>query len=1704
MKNSTFLLKTLLSFSLILVFVSIQNVSAQDSDNDTVLDINDLDDDNDGIPDLEEGLLCITSTNLNSPGYATNTDFSTSPTSTVVLNGLDNGTFNFSAAVSGSATWANGIQIQNNAQIGDFLYGQPQNTNNTASADVVTYTFDFPTPVKNFSFITGGLNNNDQVTITAFNGGTPITITSDNFSGLDNGVFVSGNTVQGTVFDNSFDPLINVFSTYIPGTIDQLVITSGKADGVSAQVTVGFYAFGYCIADPTADFDGDGVPNSLDLDSDNDGILDIIEAGGSDSNNDGEVDYNTPGDATTLNDSNMNGLDDSLETIPLSLTNSDSLGGPNYLDIDADDDGIPDNIEAQTTSGYTAPSGVATAMADANMNGVDDNYEAPGLIGLTPVNTDATFPNSDIIPDYIDDDSDGDGLNDILENGDIDSSILGVDADVDGLDDAFDNIDDSAITGNTVNDGINPPNASNLGDENTTGDLDYRDNDIPDADTDGDGIPNSSDLDDDNDGILDTDETGDTDGDGIPDSLDLDSDNDGIPDITEAGGTDVNGDGEIDYPTPGDPTSMVDANNDGLADEIATTPLPDEDSDNDGIKDRIDLDSDNDGIPDVTEAGGTDANNDGVIDTFATDTDSDGLADSVDPVGPATPGVPLENPDTDTDGFDDRTDTDSDNDGIPDVVEAGGIDPDNDGVIGTGPINDADGDGLSDIVDTDDNTTIAVTDGPGTALPIDNFDGDANPNHLDIDSDNDGILDLVENGTGALDTNNDGVIDSDDDGFLDANDNGQVDAAEGTGTINTDTTGGANYLDIDADDDGIPDNVEAQPTDAYIVPADAFDTTGLDANYPGGIEPEDTDLDGTPDYLDLDSDGDTISDELEAGQGTLVDPLADADNDGLNDAFDDTLGNDVNNDLDTGAIATDNEDDADMAEVDFRDVLDFDQDGIPDTVDLDDDNDGISDLDEANGIDPSADDDNDGVPNHSDDDPNDPLVGDVNGTTEPAFDFDGDGIPNHFDIDADNDGIVDVVEAGNGDLDTNNDGVIDGLDTGFADTDDNGQADDSEGTTPPNTDGTGEANFLDIDADDDGIPDNIEAQPTDAYIVPADAFDATGLDTNYPVGLTPEDTDGDLVPDYLDADSDNDGAPDVEEAGQGTLTDPLADADADGLNDAFDDTPGLDVNNDLDTGAIATDNEDDLDTTEVDFRDFLDNDGDGIPDTVDLDDDNDGISDLDEANGIDPSADDDNDGVPNHSDDDPNDPLIGDVNGTTEPAFDFDGDGIPNHFDLDGDNDGIFDVYEAGNDALDTNNDGVIDSNDDGFVDTTGNGQADGSEGTTPPNTDGVGNADFLDIDADDDGIPDNVEAQPTTGYVAPADTFDVNGVDTNYPNGLRPEDTDTDLTPDYLDDDSDNDGISDMLEAGQGILLDPLADADEDGLNDAFDDTPGLDVNNDLDTGADGTDNDDDSTTPEVDFREIGDSASDSDGDGVLDTQEIADGTDKNDPCDYVIENITLDFSGDYLVADCDGDGVINGQELEDDTNPEDPCDFDEGNITVEQGGDYLISDCDEDGLTLSEEEAIGTDANNADTDGDTILDGQEVEDGTDPLDPCDSIGGVPSLDAGCNAEVVETGISVFNEVITPDNDGVNDFFRIENIESFPNNKVQIYNRWGVIVYEMIGYDNVTNTFQGVSNGRATISEDSELPVGVYFYVIKYENDGDNLDKAGYLYINR
>ncbi|WP_064497411.1 Ig-like domain-containing protein [Dokdonia donghaensis] len=100
-------------------------------------------------------------------------------------------------------------------------------------------------------------------------------------------------------------------------------------------------------------------------------------------------------------------------------------------------------------------------------------------------------------------------------------------------------------------------------------------------------------------------------------------------------------------------------------------------------------------------------------------------------------------------------------------------------------------------------------------------------------------------------------------------------------------------------------------------------------------------------------------------------------------------------------------------------------------------------------------------------------------------------------------------------------------------------------------------------------------------------------------------------------------------------------------------------------------------------------------------------------------------------------------------------------------------------------------------------------------------------------------------------------------------------------------------------------------------------------------------------------------------------------------------------------------------------------------------------------------------------------------------------------------TDLEVFTG-ISPDGDGQNDVFIIEGIVDFPDNNVQIFNRWGVQVFEGNGYDNQTVVFKGISDGRATINSDKELPEGTYYYLINYQTEDGLKRLSGYLYINR
>ncbi len=344
-----------------------------------------------------------------------------------------------------------------------------------------------------------------------------------------------------------------------------------------------------------------------------------------------------------------------------------------------------------------------------------------------------------------------------------------------------------------------------------------------------------------------------------------------------------------------DPTFgvWVDTNSDGVNDLS--------DKDLDGITNQLDIDSDNDGIPDVVESYGVDTDGNGIIDNYV-DTDGDGFSQNVDANNTGVNGsnIGLGALDLDGDGVPNYLDTDSDNDGIPDAVEVGGVDANNNGIIDS--FTDANADGISD--NNVNGSALLITgvdvspvNGRADDWPNKNIDRDLRPNAYDLDADGDGIVDVIE--AGLPDANLNGLAD----GTLGAD--GWSTTVSGLAALNlrnTDGSGNFDYLDIDSDDDGIPDNIEGMSTASYAFPTTTdADGDGLMSPYDNsgsfggaGIFVYDHDADNTPDYRDADTDADGLNDIVEGNDfnlnGSPDDNVTltglDTDGDGLDNRFD--------------------------------------------------------------------------------------------------------------------------------------------------------------------------------------------------------------------------------------------------------------------------------------------------------------------------------------------------------------------------------------------------------------------------------------------------------------------------------------------------------------------------------------------------------------------------------------------------------------------------------------------------------------------------------------------------------------------------------------------------------------------------------------------------------------------------------------------------
>ena len=183
--------------------------------------------------------------------------------------------------------------------------------------------------------------------------------------------------------------------------------------------------------------DTESVAAALSIDTDGDGLLDVRE-GEVDSDNDNspdflDVDDDGDGIPTTVESADPNGNGD-----PTDANDQDGDLVPDYLDLDSDADGLTDTREAGgiDDDGDGSPDGcVDTAPVDGQCDGATLN---------SPSNTDGTFIGGDLVPDYLDTDSDADGIDDSDEAFDADEDQVGdvlatsSDHDADGLDDAFD------------------------------------------------------------------------------------------------------------------------------------------------------------------------------------------------------------------------------------------------------------------------------------------------------------------------------------------------------------------------------------------------------------------------------------------------------------------------------------------------------------------------------------------------------------------------------------------------------------------------------------------------------------------------------------------------------------------------------------------------------------------------------------------------------------------------------------------------------------------------------------------------------------------------------------------------------------------------------------------------------------------------------------------------------------------------------------------------------------------------------------------------------------------------------------------------------------------------------------------------------------------------------------------------------------------
>lgn len=399
----------IIRLSILVFLLGSATLYAVDTDGDNVEDTIDIDDDNDGILDTVEGLsTCPADINwgetnnavtlnalIGSNGYVSSignaTDFFDTAIPTIKITALQ-GTWTVNA--SNNSEEEGSVVLDN-----DGIVVNNKNYVKTA-ADFIELTFTFDAPEKFTTIWRAGVQSPaEKFTLTWGTSGSA-TVTDP-----DSQLLIISNTGGSITFRSNAD--------YLPANITWSIEFPVSTTAV--------------------------VMRRDDLDTD--------DVGGQST---------AAGGLNFLLDDRPCGIDTDVDNVP------------NHVDLDADNDGIPDNIEAQTTAGYLSPSGSGLSMVDVNSNGLDDTYESlQGGTDIVLVNTDG-LDNVD----YNDTDADNDGIPDCNESIDAISScpVNSVNVGTNGLIDWAEGSDDYS----DVSGFIDVPSSDLDNEEGNTTEVAYR------------------------------------------------------------------------------------------------------------------------------------------------------------------------------------------------------------------------------------------------------------------------------------------------------------------------------------------------------------------------------------------------------------------------------------------------------------------------------------------------------------------------------------------------------------------------------------------------------------------------------------------------------------------------------------------------------------------------------------------------------------------------------------------------------------------------------------------------------------------------------------------------------------------------------------------------------------------------------------------------------------------------------------------------------------------------------------------------------------------------------------------------------------------------------------------------------------------------------------------------------------------------------